>query len=262
MAAAVTRRAPELDAACADAVEVARTAAERRCGVMAVGGHLGVVAEDTRVATHYFAVEHPGYVGWRWSVTVARAARAKVVTVSEVCMVPGEGALLAPAWVPWAERIQPGDVGPGVLMPTADADPRLEAGFTGGEQARDAEPAEWSQVRAVVAELGLGRERVLSSYGQDEAVERWLLGEGGSDNAMTRQAPGHCVDCAYFIRLAGRLGRQFGVCANEYSPQDAQVVAVDHGCGAHSDVAEAASGVELPRPVWDTLTLDEMTLFE
>jgi len=262
MAAAVRERRLELDPACAGAEELARAAAERRCGVMGVGEHLGVVAEDTRVATHFFAVEHPGYVGWRWSVTVARASRARVVTVNEVCMVPGEGSLLAPPWVPWADRIQPGDVAPGVLMPTPDADPRLEPGFTGGEQARDADPAEWSQVRAVVAELGLGRERVLSAYGQDEAVERWLLGQGGPDNSMTRQAPGRCVECAYFVRLAGRLGRQFGVCANEYSPQDGTVVAVDHGCGAHSDVEEAAHGVELARPIWDTLSLDEVTIFD
>ena len=27
----------------------------------------------------------------------------------------------------------------------------------------------------------------------------------------------------------------FGVCANEYAPDDGRVVSVDHGCGAHSD---------------------------
>ena len=83
---AVALKAPELDAACAAAVDVARSIAERRCGVMGVGEHLGVEAEDTRVATHYFAVDHPGYVGWRWAVTVARASRAKAVTVNEVCL--------------------------------------------------------------------------------------------------------------------------------------------------------------------------------
>lgn len=256
------RRAPELDKACAEAVDVARAAAERRAGVMTVGEHLGVMAEDTRVATHLFAVEHPGYVGWRWSVTVARASRAKVVTVNEVCMVPGAESLLAPAWVPWSARVQAGDVSPGVLMPTADDDPRLEAGFTGGEQARDADPAEASQLRALVAELGLGRERVLSEYGRDEAVERWVVGEGGPDNAMTRQAPGRCIDCGYLVRLSGRLGGQFGVCANEYSQRDGAIVTVDHGCGAHSDVVEAARGVDLPRPVWDTLSIDELALFD
>lgn len=252
----------EIDQACVEATDLARAAAERRCGQMAVGDHLGVEREDTRVVTHYFGVDHPGYVGWRWSVTVARASRAKAVTVDEVCMVPGEGSIVAPAWVPWSERIQAGDVAPGVLMPSADNDLRLDAGFTGGENARDEDPAEWSQVRAVVSELGLGRERVLSEYGRDEAVERWIEGEGGPRNDMTRQAPGLCADCGYFIRLSGRLGLVFGVCANEFSPTDGGVVSVDHGCGAHSDVPEERRGVELPRPVWDTLSVDEVSLFD
>ncbi|MBB1494893.1 DUF3027 domain-containing protein [Propioniciclava sp. MC1595] len=251
-------KAPELDAACAEAVDLARAAAEGRADVAGVGDHLGVVAEGARVATHYFEVLHPGYTGWRWAVSVARASRARVVTVSEVVMLPGEGALVAPAWVPWSDRIQAGDVGPGVLMPTSDNDPRVEAGFTGGDTARDADPAEWAATRAVVAELGLGRERVLSVYGRDEAADRWVEGEGGPHNAMTKQAPGNCLDCAYFVRLTGSLGRQFGVCANEFSQRDAQVVTVDHGCGAHSDVVEPQRGVDLPRPVWDTITTDDL----
>lgn len=251
-------KVPELDAACAEAVDLARAAAEGRADVAGVGDHLGVVAEGARVATHYFEVLHPGYTGWRWAVSVARASRARVVTVSEVVMLPGEGALVAPAWVPWSDRIQAGDVGPGVLMPTSDNDPRVEAGFTGGDTARDADPAEWAATRAVVAELGLGRERVLSVYGRDEAADRWVEGEGGPHNAMTKQAPGNCLDCAYFVRLTGSLGRQFGVCANEFSQRDAQVVTVDHGCGAHSDVVEPQRGVDLPRPVWDTITTDDL----
>ncbi len=251
-------KAPELDAACAEAVDLARAAAEGRADVAGVGDHLGVAAEGARVATHYFEVLHPGYTGWRWAVSVARASRARVVTVSEVVMLPGEGALVAPAWVPWSDRIQAGDVGPGVLMPTSDNDPRVEAGFTGGDTARDADPAEWAATRAVVAELGLGRERVLSVYGRDEAADRWVEGEGGPHNAMTKQAPGNCLDCAYFVRLTGSLGRQFGVCANEFSQRDAQVVTVDHGCGAHSDVVEPQRGVDLPRPVWDTITTDDL----
>lgn len=254
-------RTIELDAACADAVETARAAAVRRAGVIEVGEHLKVVPEGVRVATHYFVCTHPGYVGWNWAVTVARASRARVVTVSEICLLPGDGALLAPEWVPWADRMEPTDVGPGVLVPTPDNDPRVEAGFTGGDMARDADPAEWAQTRAVVAELGLGRERVLSAYGRQEAAERWQAGDGGPHNAMTRQAPGICQGCAYFVRLSGSLGRQFGACANEQSPSDGQIVSVDHGCGAHSDVVASNRGVELPQPVWDTISID-FSLFD
>ena len=53
------------------------------------------------------------------------------------------------------------------------------------------------------------------------------------------------------VRLSGPLGSVFGVCANEFAPDDGKVVAVDHGCGAHSDgeaVAEATGpGVDTPK---------------
>ncbi len=247
----------ELDQACADAVELARTAAVRRAGVIEVGDHRGVVAEDVRVATHLFECAHPGYPGWLWAVTVVRASRARVVTVSEVTLLPREGALLAPAWVPWADRIGAKDITPGVLAPAPADDYRLEPGYTGGESAKDTEPAEASQLRALVAELGLGRERVLSAEGRDAAGERWQESAGGPDNAMTQQAPAHCGSCGFFVSLTGALGRVFGVCANELSPSDGSVVSHDHGCGGHSDVVSPAKGVDLSLPVWDTISVDE-----
>jgi hypothetical protein len=247
----------ELDRACAEAVDLARAAAVRRAGVIEVGEHRGVYAEDVRIATHLFECTHPGYPGWQWSVTVARASRAKVVTVSEVTLVPGEGALLAPSWVPWADRIGPGDLTPGVLAPAAPGDYRLEPGYTGGEFAADTDPAEASQTRVVVAELGLGRERVLSPEGRDAAVERWLDGPGGPDNPMAQQAPALCETCAFFVPLSGILGRVFGVCANDLVPTDGAVVSRDHGCGGHSDVVAPTKGVDLSLPVWDTIGVDE-----
>lgn len=247
----------ELDEACGEAVELAHEAAVKRAGVLEVGAHRGVHAEDVRVATHLFDCDHPGYPGWQWSVTVARASRARVVTVSEVTLVPGEGALLAPAWVPWADRIGAGDLTPGVLAPSAPDDYRLEPGYTGGEFAADTDPAEASQVRAVVAELGLGRERVLSPGGRDEAVERWLDSGGGPDNPMTQQAPALCETCGFFVAVSGTLGRVFGVCANELSASDGSVVSRDHGCGGHSDVEAPSKGIDLSLPVWDTISVDE-----
>ncbi len=166
------------DEVCLAAVDLARAAAEETAGVMGVGEYLGAQAEDTRVVSHLFACPHPGYRGWRWSVTVVRAARARVVTINEVVLLPGEGALQTKAWVPWAERIQPRDVTPGVLLPRSDDDSRLEPGYSGGEDAANPDSAEMSLIRSVVAELGLGRERVLSAEGRDEAAERWLAGRG------------------------------------------------------------------------------------
>ena len=120
---------------------------------MGVGEHLGAQAEDTREVSHFFACPHPGYRGWRWSVTIVRAARARVVTINEVVLLPGEGALQAKAWVPWSERIQPRDVTPGVLLPSSGDDPRLEPGYTGGEDAANSDPAEMSLIRLSLPSL-------------------------------------------------------------------------------------------------------------
>ena len=256
-------RAAKPDAICVDAVDLARAAAEETAAGMGVGEHRGTRAEADRVVTHQFDCPHPGYQGWRWSVTLARASRAKVPTVHEVVLLPGPDALQSADWVPWAERIQPGDVTPGLLMPTPEDDVRLEPGYTGGEQAADADPAEQSLVRSMVAELGLGRARVLTVEGRDEAAERWLDGESGPDNQLTKLAPGVCETCGFFVRLQGSLGVLFGACTNAYSPSDASVVSVDHGCGAHSNVPVAEAAEELPAPAWETIEWDEpISLFD
>ncbi|MGL5406644.1 MAG: DUF3027 domain-containing protein [Propionibacteriaceae bacterium] len=251
-----TTKMSKIDPALRDAVDIARAAAEEAASIFGVGEYLEVTAEASRVATHWFTCPHSGYVGWRWAVTVTRAARAKTVTVDEVVLLPSSQALIAPAWIPYADRIQAGDIAPGVVMPTADDDPRLEPGFTGGDIAPDTEPAQASIIRSVVAELGLGRERVLSDTGRVQAAERWFAGEGGPDNQMTKLAPGICVDCGYFIRLQGRLGALFGACGNAFSPSDGRVTSVDHGCGAHSDVVSEEQSIELGAPAWDTISLD------
>ena len=96
----------------ADAVDEAREAAVAEAaadlpdGPAAVGAHLESVAEDDGAVTHYFAAEQGGYRGWRWAVTLAAASPEDPVTVSEVVLLPGPEALVAPAWVPW-ERPDP-----------------------------------------------------------------------------------------------------------------------------------------------------------
>lgn len=256
MAAVTTARKPKLDPILAEAVDLAREAAESFAKDFGVGEHLGVVVDDERAVTHLFACEHPGYVEWHWAVSMARASRGKRTTINEVELLPNQSALLAPPWQPWETRIRGGDIAPGMLLPTLDNDPRLEPGFTGGELAADADPVEWSQTRAVVAELGLGRERVLTREGRDLAAERWLSGDGGPDNQMSRQAPANCMTCGYFQRLQGSLGLQFGACTNEFSDADGHVVSIDHGCGGHSDVVAEERGIELPAPVYHTIEPD------
>jgi hypothetical protein len=242
------------DAVALAAVDIAQAAAIETAGPGEVGEHLGAIAEDNRVVTHAFACLHPGYIGWYWAVTLVRASRAKIPTVNEVVLLPGDGSLQAPTWVPWADRIAPGDVAPGMLMPTPDNDTRLEPGYVAGADPKT--PDEAVEIRAIVRELGLGRQRVLSSVGRDLATERWLA-TTGADADAARQAPASCPSCGYLIRLRGTLGACFGVCANAYSPADGRVVSVDYGCGAHSDVVDDHRVAELPPPIWDTITIDE-----
>ncbi|RRD35211.1 DUF3027 domain-containing protein [Leucobacter sp. OH2974_COT-288] len=47
----------------------------------------------------------PSYVGWRWVVTVTRLSPKAAVTVTELGLLPGPDALLAPEWVPWSQRL-------------------------------------------------------------------------------------------------------------------------------------------------------------
>ncbi len=226
-------RTPTVDARCADAVDLARSAALEVGGGDQVGDHLGVTADDDRVLTHYFDCRSRGYAGWHWAVTVARAARSKTVTVDEMVLLPGPDALLAPPWVPWSERLRPGDLRPGDLLPTRADDERLEPGYTGADE----EPAEFAQRAPVAHELGIGRPRVLSRQGATLAAERWYSGAGGPATPMAKAAPARCSTCGFFVGLRGVLGRGFGVCANEFSPSDGHVVSLDHGCGAHSEAA-------------------------
>ncbi len=228
----------KLDPTCAAAVEPARAAAVEEAGAALVGEHLGVEADDERVVTHRFRCLDPGYRGWHWAVTVARAPRAKAVTVDEVVLLPGDEALQPPEWVPWSERLRPGDLGVGDLLPTPEDDPRLVPGLwsSGDEDAQ-----------GVAFELGLGRARILSYDGRVEAVERWYSGESGPEAPIAKAAPAACASCGFFVPLSGALRQAFGVCANEYAPDDARVVSVDHGCGAHSEAA-VVPGTRQPEP--------------
>jgi hypothetical protein len=216
-------RAP--DTVLAAAVDLAREAA-LAVGSDTVGEHLGVRGDGDRIATHVFAAAQPGYVGWQWAVTVARPPRSRTATVDEVVLVPGPDALLAPQWVPWEERVRPGDLAPGDLLPApGEDDTRLVPGYVQSD-----DPA----VEAVAFELGLGRERVLSRDGRLAAAERWHTGDRGPRTAMARHAPAHCGTCGFYLPLAGSMQAGFGVCGNEITDTDGQVVSVEYGCGAHS----------------------------
>jgi len=242
---APTTFAPErpdgLAAVLAGAVEQARAAIAEVSGET-VGDYLGVSYEDANAATHRFLAKVSGYQGWQWAVVVAAHPGADHATISEVVLVPGPTALLAPEWVPWEDRIKPGDLGPGdLLAPTRD-DPRLVPGYVASGD---------PQIDDVALELGLGRRQVLSEWGRTDAAQRWHDGDHGPQSAMARSTRRVCRDCAFYLPLAGSLGVMFGVCGNEVAA-DGQVVDSEYGCGAHSDTpAPPGSGSPLYEPFDD-----------
>ena len=246
------------DAAAVSAVDPARAALLEEVDASDVGEHLGHVVEGERLVTHLFACERPGYAGWRWSVTVARAPRQKHVTVDEIVLVPGVEAIVAPPWVPYRERIKPGDLSPGDLLPVSDEDPRLVPTYSFGDDPLDAD--ERAQVRQVATELYLGRARTLSPEGRELAAQRWYDGDAGPGSPVAQAAPDSCTTCGFLMRIAGPLSETFGVCANGDANDDGRIVSVDHGCGAHSEVrlAKKHEPQPMPEPVFDTLTPDDL----
>ena len=245
------------DAVVASAVDAARVALLQTVPATDVGEHLGVMIEGERVATHLFACTSRGYGGWRWSVTMARASRQKHVTVDEVALIPGEDAIVAPEWVPYRERIQPGDLSPGDLLPVEEDDERLVPTYFLGED--DLTEDDQAQIRTVARELGLGRVRTLSPEGRDQAAQRWYDGDAGPDAPLAQAAPEPCNTCGFLLRVAGPLSELFGVCANGNANDDGRVVSFDHGCGAHSEVTLLKRHLPLAVPEHFLDTYDDAT---
>lgn len=148
-------RKPKLDTILADAVDTARGALAEIAGAQEIGEHLGVTAEGERLVTHRFVSQKKGYQGWTWFATLARVPRAKAkdLTVCEVGIIAGDDSLLAPAWVPWADRLAKEEIeaanaaqaaeeaGESVTDPSQDEGPEPEEGANDTE----AEPSASSE---------------------------------------------------------------------------------------------------------------------
>lgn len=230
-----------------DLIELARAAAVEEAGADGVGDYIGAWSEDSVATSARFAATDRGYRGWYWLVTVA-VVETTHPTISEVVLLPGDGALLAPAWVPWDQRVRAGDLGVGDLLPTPADDDRLVPGYLDSD-----DPA----VREVDYEFGFGRVRVLGRQGREEAAQRWHDGSFGPSDPMAKQAPAACATCGFYVRLEGLLGQAFGACSNEFSPADGRVVDAAYGCGAHSEtVVDAPLISASTAAVMDEVTLE------
>lgn len=204
------------------AVGTAREALEELAGGE-VGDHIGVTGLSANVATHRFAADVPGYAGWEWQAVVACADGSDWVTVNEVALVPATGALEVPDWVPYSERLRPGDLGPGDVMELSPDDERV---------------TDDSFSRHAITFTGRETKKYLTVKGLEDAEARWRTGDFGPNSEFAEKATLACRTCAFYLPLGEPVGEHFGICANEYSA-DGHVVASSYGCGAHSDTQVA-----------------------
>ena len=69
-----------------------------------IGEPLGSVDEGEGVVSVFFSTNLPGYPGWQWTVSIANIP-GEGPSVLETELMPGDGALLAPDWIPWVDRL-------------------------------------------------------------------------------------------------------------------------------------------------------------
>ena len=209
------------------------------------------------VGSHHFNCNMRGYQGWFWDVTVVRVDGSDQVTVSEVELMPGSSALLAPNWIPWADRLQPGDVSREDVLPFDANDVRLAEGIQLEKEQLKREAAGLlgeggTELVEVASELLLTRERVPSLQGMQQAAERWLE-KFDVDAFGSAKGKEDCTSCGFVIPLQGQLGQLFGVCMNEWSADDGRVVPLNHSCGSHSqtDLPARQSAWQVSAPLID-----------
>lgn len=217
-----------------------------------IGEYLGFVSEGENVLTHKYKCVDKAYVGWYWAVTLALSDEKSDATVSEIVLLPGQDAIKAKAWIPWEQRVQPGDIGVGDVLPTAPDDLRLVPGFTGVEDLFEETltPQGW--------EIGLGRKRVLSVLGKDQTAERWHEGIHGPRSPISEPISETCSSCGFYVSISGSLGQVFGVCTNKFSVEDGKVVSLDHGCGGHSEIVANLHSIPTGQTVLDDDNLDTL----
>ena len=88
----------------AEREQVAREALADFTAAGTFGDLLSDTAEADGVFTLNFAATMGGYPGWHWTVSLAEL-EGEPPTVLETELMPGDGALLAPDWVPWSDRL-------------------------------------------------------------------------------------------------------------------------------------------------------------
>lgn len=136
------RRTSKVDEILAAAKDVALQGVQEIAPAHAIGLVHHVRAEEERLSTHLFECTLPGYRGWFWFATLSRAPRSRVATICEVGLLPGDDALIAPDWVPWADRVRPEDLQENAVEENADSAESAESVESAENESAENESAE------------------------------------------------------------------------------------------------------------------------
>lgn len=136
------RRTSKVDEILAAAKDVALQGVQEIAPAHAIGLVHHVRAEEERLSTHLFECTLPGYRGWFWFATLSRAPRSRVATICEVGLLPGDDALIAPDWVPWADRVRPEDLQEHAVEENADSAESAESVESAENESAENESAE------------------------------------------------------------------------------------------------------------------------
>ena len=232
-----------------------------------VGDFVKAIGLEDGVTDFRFEAYVRGYEGWQWSVTMYHDVELDHWTVNESSLVPTDEALRPPKWIPWKDRLEPGDLA--VTDSIVDQEPAPDAkendgtvpetGTANDDEADGQSVTSEEDVDEAVEELDLSRRHVMTPLGRSQTAKRWYEGPHGPKSLSTKTADGNpCSTCGFFIPLKGELNLLFGVCANKWSPDDGRVVSVDHGCGEHSEIAppEPSHLWVQSKPAFDDMHID------
>lgn len=175
------RRAAKLDLVLAAAVDRAREGVLDIAPSEQIGAHVGSVADGDRLVTHRFEAKLAGYAGWQWYATLARVPRGKDATVCEVGLLPSEKSLLAPEWVPWADRVRPEEV-------AAAAEAEAAAAAEAQDDAESAPVADTAEEIAEAVGQDAAPKETSATAGEDEATNEEASSPEGEDAAV-EEAP-------------------------------------------------------------------------
>ena len=191
------------DAVLAAAVDLAREAADSIAEPGTVGDHLGH-GDGRRAPRHPLLRLHrqrlPGLA--LGDHRRPRAARARPRRCARPTSCRATARCCRRQWLPYADRLAPGDLGAGDVLPYKEDDPLLEPGFeaTGDEEVDE----------LAVYELGLGPQA--RAVGRGARGGRPALVRGRARPALpgvAEKAPAPCSSCGFFLPMAGALAGFF-----------------------------------------------------